>query len=342
MSRSRLRLAAFVLVSLAATPPAAGAAPPAGTYGAHLGSHSMVYLNTPLEQQEAMFRATAEAGVGQLRMDFAIGIVFPREGADFTAVERVNAFAGAYAVDVLGVITTTPWYLGECPGGATQYAERCAPAVRYERRWRRMVARVVRHAPNVRHWELGNEPDGFGFVGGPHEYARWASLAAGGIRAARPDATIALGGLAHASDPFVGQVLGDATHPLLGVIDVANVHVRGTLASLRLAVADARALFSRHGFSGPLWVTETGYPAKPGHQWDPAFKGGPRDQARYLARGLRALIGAGVQDVFVTFRDTREFGRQSPFSSEGVLQWPIRRKPAYWAVRRLAAKPCGC
>ena len=350
MSRSRLRVATVVLVALAVTPSSAGAAPPPGTYGARLGGHTMVYLNTPPEQQEAAFRATARAGLRHLRMDFAIGIVFPRGGADFTAVEHVNALAAAYGVDVLGVITTTPWYLGECPGGATQYAERCAPAVRHERRWRRMVARVARHAPNVRNWELGNEPDGFGFVGGPHEYARWAALAAEGIRAAQPAATIAVGGFAHHdNEAFIGQALNDPAHPLRTVIDVANVHIRGPLASLRSDIAAARAVFARQGFAGPLWVTETGYPSKPEHQWDPVFKAGPRDQSRFLVRALRAMMAGGAQTVFVTLRDTREFGSASPFASEGLVRWPrldrggsARAKPAFWAVRRLAAKPCSC
>jgi hypothetical protein len=309
----------------------------------------MIYLNTPAAQQEAMFRAAADAGVRSLRMDFAIGLVFPRSGRDFTAVDRVNALAAEYGIDVLGVITTTPWYLGACPGGATENAERCAPAPRYERRWRRMVARVVRRATNVRCWELGNEPDGFGFVGGPHEYARWAALAAEGIRAARPEATIAMGGVAHLDESFIAQALNDAAHPLAAVVDVAAVHLRGTLGDLQPSFATARALLHRQGFDGPLWVTETGYPSRPEHQWDPAFTGGPRAQARWLARGLRTLVDSGAGRVFVTFRDTREFGRGSPFSSEGILLWPrldrhgrARPKPAFWAVRRLARRPCPC
>jgi len=73
------------------------------------------------------------------------------------------------------------------------------------------------------------------------------------------------------------------------------------------------------------------------HQWDPAFTGGPHDQARWLTLGLRALIDGGAEAVFVSFRDNHEFGRDSPFGSEGVLRWPrVRPKPAYAAVRRLA------
>jgi hypothetical protein len=333
----------LILLLLIAPAPAAATDRPA-TFGASLGSHAMLYLNTEPALQEAMFRASAEAEVRYLRMDFAVAIVFPWGEPDFTAVERVNALAAAYDIEVLGVITSTPWYIAECADGSTDRLDRCGPAPGHERTWRRMVKRMVRHAPNVRHWELGNEPDNSStFIGGPPEYARWASLAAAGVRAADPDAAIAIGGLAHVNEAFVAAALHDRRYPLIDAVDIANVHVRGTLASVREQLAAARAMYARCGFTGPLWVTETGYPSRPAHQWDPAFTGGPRDQARWLTLGLHTLLDGGADTVFVSFRDNHEFGRDSPFASEGVVRWPrldrqgrARAKPAYAAVHRLA------
>jgi hypothetical protein len=332
-----LKIAASMLACLLVPAPTFAAVRP-GSYGERLGSHAMLYLNMEPELQEAMFRASAEADVRYLRMDFAVGLVFPWDEPDFEAVERVDALAATYDVEVLGVITSTPWYIAECPDGSTDHLERCGPARGHERTWRRMVKRMVRRAPHIRHWELGNEPDSRStFNGGPAEYARWADLAADGIRAADPDAAIAMGGLAHANEAFAAAVLHDRRHPLSETIDIANIHLRGTLASVRTQLAAARAMYARLGFAGPLWVTETGYPSRPSHQWDPAFTGGPRDQARWLTLGLRALIDGGADAVFVSFRDNHEFGRESPFGSEGVLRWPrARPKPAYGAVRRLA------
>jgi hypothetical protein len=106
----------------------------------------------------------------------------------------------------------------------------------------------------VRHWELGNEPDSSAtFTGGPAEYARWAALAAAGICAATPDAVIAVGGLAHRSDAFLAAALRDLRHPLIERVDIANVHLGGTLASVPAQLAAARAMYSRLGFTGPLW-----------------------------------------------------------------------------------------
>src|ERR1044071_3467893 len=198
-----------------------------GTYGDRLGAHSMIYLNSPPAEQEAAFAATAAAGLRYLRMDFAVGQVFPQ--GDFTAVDRVNALAGKYGVDVLGVVTTTPGYIAACPGGLTDRLDRCAPARRYRDTWRRMVARIARRATNVRFGELGNEPDiGYGFYGSAADYASWAGLAAEGIRAARPGATIVFGGLARLDFAYVRAALHDPARPLITRVDVANIHLRGT------------------------------------------------------------------------------------------------------------------
>jgi hypothetical protein len=303
------------------------------TYGEHLGSHSMLYLSSTPAQQEALFRSTAEAGLRYLRMDFAVGNVFRWDGTDFSGVDRVDALAARYRVRVLGVITETPWHISGCSGVPFELLGRCAPAPEHEATWRDMVAQVVRRAPNVRHWELGNEPDDpRTFIGSSADYARWASLAADGIRAARPRARIAIGGFKRLDHRYVA--------PLLGCFDIANVHVRGPLRALRGMVSRARARYRRLGFDGPLWVTETGYPSLPAHQWDPAMRGGDADQARWMSRGPRRLFAGGADVVFVAFRDSPELGPESPYASEGVVTWPDPvAKPAYWALLALAATP---
>ena len=303
----------------------------------------MIYLTSTPAHQEAMFRAAAEAGVRYLRMDFAIGAVYQFGGTDFSGVDRVNALAARYGVKVLGVVTATPWYITQCPE-PFEHLERCPPAAEHEDTWREMVYEVVRRAGNVRRWELGNEPDnGFGFIGGAAEYARWATLAAQAVRAARPESRIAIGGFSRLDPAYIEAALHDPVNPLLGQIDIANVHVRGSLRAMRTAAGRAKAFYRRMGFNGPLWVTETGYPSASTYQWDPALRGGPLDQAKWIARGPRYLIDDGADAVFVAFRDNLEFGLQSPWASEGLVTWPelgpdgrARPKPAFWALQRLA------
>ncbi len=322
---ARSRCAVACAVALAAMPSPAHATP---TYGSRLGSHSMLYLNHTAVQHEALFRAASEARLRYLRMDFAVGIVFAGDRPDFSAVERVSALAGRYRLRVVGTITDTPWHIAQ-----------------HERTWRDMVSEVVRHAPAVRHWELGNEPDnGFGFAGTPADYARWATLAAQGIRAAQPAARIIVGGFSRLDRSYIAAALHDPANPLVGQIDVANVHLRGPVNRMHAGVRRARAFYRRMGFSGPLWVTETGYPSLPGHQHDPPLTGGARDQARWITRAATDMIHAGAGAVFIAFRDSPEFGPDSGFASEGVVRWPQLGpdgrpcpKRAYWALRALAA-----
>jgi hypothetical protein len=306
----------------------------------------MLYLNHTAVQQEALIRAASEAGLRYVRMDFAVGIVFAQDHPDFSAVDRVNALAFRYRVRVVGTITDTPWHIAQCPAGQLAAPRTCAPSPQHERTWRHMVSEIVRRAPAIRDWELGNEPDNaFGFAGTPADYARWATLAAQGIRAAQPAATIVVGGFSRLDRSYIAAVLHDGANPLIEQIDVANVHLRGRAGRMGAAVRRSRVFYRRMGFRGPLWVTEMGYPSLPRHQHDPRLTGGAHDQATWIVCSARAMIHGGAGAVFIAFRDSPEFGPDSGFASEGVVRWPELTpdgrpypKRAFRALRALAAK----
>jgi hypothetical protein len=123
--------------------------------------------------------------------------------------------------------------------------------------------------------------------------------------------------------------------------DIASVHLRGRLKVVVSAVAFWRRRLAELGFHGPIWATEHGYPTDPAFQWDKRFQG-VTGQARYLSRSLPALIGAGIDRVFVTLRDNRG----GPWATEGLIGGTVFdppspapqvvRKPADAAVRRFA------
>ncbi len=117
--------------------------------------------------------------------------------------------------------------------------------------------------------------------------------------------------------------------------DIANVHVRGNLCSLAGAVGAWRSFFAAHGFGGPLWVTEHGYPADAAYQTGPGFVGGEEAQAAYLRASPLTLADAGARQIFVTRRD----GLDGPWASEGVAHvddappYTSHRRPAFGVVR---------
>jgi hypothetical protein len=345
---ARRRLAAGA-VALACAAAISAAPVRAETYASRLGAHSMLYLDSSPAQQAALFRAAHDARVRSIRLDFTMGAVYRfLAEPDFSAVDRVNALARRYRLQVDAVLTGLPFWLADCPPGtAFMDLSKCPPRHDAEAEWARMVTAVVRRSPAVRFWELGNEPDvpgGRFFIGSPAAYARMATVTARAVRAARRSAAVVLGGTSRLDRGFLRAVLRDERNPLAGEIDVASVHLRGGLAGLRRQARTCVAFFRRMGVRGPLWITETGYPSEPAHQWDLSLKGGEPDQARWVARGPRELLAGGAARVFVTLRDGPEFGAQSAFASEGVVRWPqlaadgrVIPKPAFFALRRLAS-----
>ena len=341
-----------VALTIAGSLVLAGAAcagvPRKGSYGARLGSHSMLYLNSAPAQQRAMFIAARDAGVRYLRMDITMAVTFgPASGAeDYTALRRVDALAAKYKVNVLGVITGLTWWLTACPPNTP--ADRmaaCPLRVGAEPEWSAMVAETVSNAPHIRHWELFNEPDlVWLYEWTPDQYAHIATVTADSIRAAQPAAKIVLGGASSLDRSWIAAVLHDPDEPVIRIIDIANVHLRGLASRMYSTTRDAKRYFASLGFHGPLWITETGYPSLPAHQWDPAYRNGNASQIAYLRRLVPDMIRGGADAMFLTFRDGPEFGQSSPYASEGLVRWPSLVagravcKPAFWAVASLAAR----
>jgi hypothetical protein len=149
---------------------------------------------------------------------------------------------------------------------------------------------------------------------------------------------VAMGGVMTPENPaWIDRVLATPGADAAHAFDIANLHLRGHERGLPGVFAAWRDRLARHGFAGPVWVTEHGYPADPAYQTDPAFRGGEPAQAAFLTESVLSLAEAGATEVFVTLRDNLDGG----FASEGVVAiddrapFGARRKPAFTAVRRL-------
>jgi hypothetical protein len=337
MASRRLASApALLLIALLAQPtvfsPQAHAASP-------VSAHAMVYACcTPYALKERIFAEASAMGASRIRVDVEMSSVFPAgeeagSAPDWRGLDEVMRLSSAYRLPVLGIILDTPPSMSTCPGPS---APQCAP--QDPAAYGRLAGQIAAHARGViREWEIVNEPDGqWAFLGSPEEYARMLSASYDGIKARAPEDGVALGGLMSPPDSgWLERVFrtpgADAAHKF----DIANVHLRGWASGLAGRVRAARAWFARHGFTGPLWVTEHGYPAEPKYQEDPSYKGGEAAQAAFLNRSLLELLEAGAGQVFVTLRDNLD----GPYASEGVVHiaaapsYSVRRKPGFAVVR---------
>jgi hypothetical protein len=273
-----------------------------------------------------------------------MGPIFAPDGTraaqpDWSGLDDVMALSRRYNLPVLGVLLDVPRYLSSCPGGpAPGHCPPTDPA-----QFAALAGQIAAHARGtIDHWEILNEPDGYwAFTGSAEDYARMLSASHDAIKAAAPGATVVLGGIMRPQDPaWIQRVFAtpgtDAAHKF----DVGNVHLRGGVSAAARRVGDWRSLLAGYGFTGPLWVTEMGYPSDPAFQDEPGYTGGEQGQAAFLTDSIVALAEAGASQVFVPLRDSNLIWR---FASEGVSQitdapgYPVRRKPAFEAVRRVSA-----
>ena len=187
-SSRRLAVLAFValvrLLFIVAVSPGAQARP-----GFAVGNHSMLYLDTPPATIDRVFALTRQAGMRDLRMDFALLHVFAGgvEHPDFRRVDAVRMLMAKHRVNLLGTIYGTPGIYADCPAGADpSRVYRCPP--RNLKVWERMVARLVARAPEIRHWEALNEADlnGTFFYGDARAYTRLLVATYRGERAGNP------------------------------------------------------------------------------------------------------------------------------------------------------------
>src|SRR5215213_6579696 len=332
---------AALATSLTGAPTATATAP--NWNASAIASHAMLYLDSPPAFREAMFREAAASGATSIRVDVPIpAIVRGRKGErSWEALDDVTRLARQYHLEVVGLLIGTPWWLARCPDRTEdlEYYE-CPPtSAPAFAKLAREIARRTRGSIDT--WQILNEPNNrYVFAGNVRDYARVLIATSRAIRSVNPRARIVLGGLGGPQmQVWPAQLL--AIPGTRRAFDVASVHLRGRLKVVKSAVGFWRRRFDSLGFHGPIWATEHGYPTEPKYQWDRRFLG-VRGQARYLSRSLPALIGAGIDRVFITLRDNRG----GPWATEGLIGGTVFdppsvdpqvvRKPAAAAVRRFA------
>jgi hypothetical protein len=278
-----------------------------------------------------MFQQAAALGASTIRLDIALSGVFPIPNGppDWSGVDQYMLLARRYHLHVLADLLATPLYMADCATAQqATIAYRCPPSDTAT--WAQDAGLIAAHTRGViDEFEIINEPDGaWSFYGTPQQYAQILSASYDAIHAADPNAEVLLGGLMNVhGHTWINQVLSTPGIDAIHKFDIANIHVRTPATQAAATVASWRRYFVRKGFTGPLWVTETGYPADPAYQTDPGYENGPSSQARWMAAVIPAMLNAGAAMVFVTERDSLT-GR---FATEGILrtQDPLPANPQY-------------
>jgi hypothetical protein len=338
--RRRLGATGVLLLAVLAVAPAAAATKTTP----RLGSHTMINPTMDRAPVNGLFKASRDAHLGTVRLDVLVSSIFPQspDQPDWTSLDIVREAARYHHLQVMAVLSGTPWWDAQCPLRALR-SDRCPP--RDDAQWGRMVEQIAARAPEIGFWEILNEANivnrtgtmGEYFYGDTVAYARLLRVTAAAIRRGNPRAKLVFTGVNAPYDRWLEKVL--ARPGVVRAFDIANLHVRGGVGKLDDMVRVARARYRAHGFRGPLWVTEMGYPSDRHFQWDPVYIGrnqraAQHEQARYLRKAVSVLLKAGAKRVFITLRDY-DYGWGS-FASEGVMSWPaLTVKQAYFTVRSM-------
>ena len=315
---------------------AAVAAPPAVRSGAPVSSHAMVHTCcTPLPMKERIFAESKAMGARFIRVDVELRTIFPVDGPsagppDWGRLDEVLELSRRHDLPVLGILLSPPDWVA--PHEAQEFGALAAEV-------------AARARDTITRWEIFTEPNAsWGFSGTPEDYAHVLRAAHDAITARVPEAQLALGGVMTAGGPtWLDRVLATPGADAAHAFDIAALNLRDTPRRLPGHLAAWRDLLARYGFTGPVWITEHGYPADPTHQNDPAFRGGEAAQAAFLTESVLALAEGGADEVFVTLRDEAFLPNSffDRFLSEGVVAiadappYTARRRPAFAAVRRL-------
>jgi len=307
---------------------------------------------SPEGLQERLFEEAEASGAEYVRVDVELHGIFgaAADRPDWSHLDRVIELARRHDVKLLAIVRGTPGWLSDCPDRGPKVSI-CAP--RDPGEWGRLAGEVAAHARgSIDHWEILNEPDArWAFLGSAEDYARMLSASYDAIKARVPDASVVFGGVERPREhEWITRVFATAGADAAQKFDIAAVHLRlrlrNELGEMAGWLTRWKRLLQTYGFTGPIWVTEHGYPADPAFQWDPAYRGtdsvtGAAEQAALLRRSIPLLAQVGADQIFVTLRDNL-YGE---FLSEGIVHvdesrptYPATRKPAFGVVRDLAIK----
>jgi hypothetical protein len=208
--------------------------------------------------------------------------------------------------------------------------------------WEAYVERTVRAQPQVRQWEVWNEPPNFSDNTSPAAYARLVQVAYRAIKSI--DGALQVGLAAKSTDlPFLADALDAGA---AGDYDFVTLHPYERVAELFdgwdenfVAVAgQTRAMLAVHDpgrQAVPIDFTEMGSPAGAVDGPRPGSHRTPADQADALVKAYTLALAQGVRRAYwYDIWDGDSPVGEQPF---GLIDEKGRGRPAYAALKNLIA-----
>ncbi len=302
------------------------------------------------KEDDQLIALMKAAGVTHVRMPIRWVTVEPAKGRrDFARIDVIIEKLTKAHIGILGSLMSFPAWSNGTEGKKLEgWFDTYPPEGVAD--WGRYVATVVRrYRKEIHHWEIWNEQNGVDFwrpLPDVDQFMRFLKSAYRACKAADPSCTVVLGGLqmngvianpwSPVKTPNFLQAIYDAGGRRW--FDVANIHPyslprpeEGAEYMIRM-IKDTIAVMAKNGDAQkPLWVTEIGCGT---NELDT-----PAAQAKLLEESFRALYRL-PQIAAVFWFTLKDYDRAivGPEDSMGILTAKLAPKPAYEALKRIAAE----
>ncbi len=286
----------------------------------------------------------SEAGVRHVRDELYWEAVEPVRGR-FVFPPRYDAYMrelGARDIRPLIALTFSNPHHDE---GMTPYTDAGIAA------YARYAVEVLRHhGPQIEAVEIWNEYNG-GFAHGPvtqdraGSYVRMLRVAHAAIKRERPDVTVLGAATAGVPLPYLERLFAAGALEYMDAVSIHPYRFDEPPEGIEQRIAALHTLIARYnrGAPKPVWVTEIGWPTRPGAApGDPAIN--ERDQAAYLVRAFALLLSNDVAraywyllkdyDQFATMGLVRDDKENSPKPAHVALATLLSRLAEAREIRR--------
>ncbi len=291
-----------------------------------------VYLNryggdtAGLHLMERAAEMARDAGVKWSREDFSWGRIEPERGRfDWSYYDRLLACARRNGITVYAIVGYwTGWTKPYTPEGIDDYIQF-------------LKVMVQRYKPEIKQWEIWNEPNIFFWQGPKDLYAQLLTRSYAAIKAIDPDAQVLGLSTAGIDRKFISRML-----ELHAPFDILTIHPYRTQLNDQAFIDDLRQVADQvklpDGTRRPVWLTEMGWATHTPHNtvrqdFAPTTL---RAQAELIARSYLCAIVSGVQPRTFWY-DFRNDGEDPIYFEHqmGIVNNDFSPKPAYVAYATL-------
>ena len=307
-------------------------------------SSSLVGVNSSLSTYEGLASAEADARLMEgaftryAREEFEWNRVEPRNGYfEWFKFDRAVAVAKARNVDVVGKLVYTADWASSAPAGTAAADVRYYPPKDIND-WNDYVRQTVnRYKDSVKVWEVWNEPNIDKYWKPAPSAAGYATLLKSAnsiIKAASPDSTVLVGGLANGlPEAYMNSMISNGAGNSFDGVAV-HMYVNGAPepSIIDSWMTGAKSYMARKLPGKSLWITEVGWTTC----GSCTTKVSEEEQAQYLSRFMIEAANQGIKSVL--WFNLRELGTStSSIDNYGLVQKDGRLKPAYVALARFGA-----